>query len=86
MGTLICFISVSRKYELYSMDWDLKEELKDCLVAAAPYGGPIGMLPLLLLHTVGSQGDALGCSLPILLLNVFSLGSHKARFPWAEPA
>jgi hypothetical protein len=38
------------------MDWDLKEELKDCLVAAAPYGGPIGMLPLLLLHTVGSQG------------------------------
>lgn len=37
---------MSRKYELYSMDWDLKEELKDCLVAAAPYGGPIGMLPL----------------------------------------
>lgn len=25
------------------MDWDLKEELRDCLVAAAPYGGPIGM-------------------------------------------
>lgn len=37
---------MDRKYELYSMDWDLKEELKDCLVAAAPYGGPIGMLPL----------------------------------------
>ncbi|XP_038186849.1 vacuolar protein sorting-associated protein 16 homolog isoform X2 [Arvicola amphibius] len=33
-----------RKYELYSMDWDLKEELKDCLVAAAPYGGPIALL------------------------------------------
>ncbi|GAB1286902.1 Vacuolar protein sorting-associated protein 16 homolog [Apodemus speciosus] len=32
------------KYELYSMDWDLKEELKDCLVAAAPYGGPIALL------------------------------------------
>uniref|UniRef100_A0A667HXY4 Vacuolar protein sorting-associated protein 16 homolog n=1 Tax=Lynx canadensis TaxID=61383 RepID=A0A667HXY4_LYNCA len=30
-----------RKYELYSMDWDLKEELRDCLVAAAPYGGPL---------------------------------------------
>lgn len=36
---------MDRKYELYSMDWDLKEELKDCLVAAAPYGGPIGMHP-----------------------------------------
>lgn len=33
-----------RKYELYSMDWDLKEELRDCLVAAAPYGGPIALL------------------------------------------
>nr|XP_036873224.1 vacuolar protein sorting-associated protein 16 homolog [Manis javanica] len=32
-----------RKYELYSMAWDLKEELRDCLVAAAPYGGPIGL-------------------------------------------
>lgn len=36
-------LCVHRKYELYSMDWDLKEELRDCLVAAAPYGGPIGM-------------------------------------------
>uniref|UniRef100_A0A8D1E731 Vacuolar protein sorting-associated protein 16 homolog n=1 Tax=Sus scrofa TaxID=9823 RepID=A0A8D1E731_PIG len=26
------------------MDWDLKEELRDCLVAAAPYGGPIALL------------------------------------------
>ncbi|XP_049635107.1 vacuolar protein sorting-associated protein 16 homolog isoform X1 [Suncus etruscus] len=33
-----------RKYELYSMDWDLKDELRDCLVAAAPYGGPIAIL------------------------------------------
>ncbi|KAF6089760.1 VPS16 core subunit of CORVET and HOPS complexes [Phyllostomus discolor] len=33
-----------RKYELYSMDWDLKEELRDYLVAAAPYGGPIALL------------------------------------------
>uniref|UniRef100_A0A452T5J6 Vacuolar protein sorting-associated protein 16 homolog n=1 Tax=Ursus maritimus TaxID=29073 RepID=A0A452T5J6_URSMA len=37
-------LSVGRKYELYSMDWDLKEELRDCLVAAAPYGGPIALL------------------------------------------
>uniref|UniRef100_A0A4X2LWX5 Vacuolar protein sorting-associated protein 16 homolog n=1 Tax=Vombatus ursinus TaxID=29139 RepID=A0A4X2LWX5_VOMUR len=33
-----------RKFELYSMDWDLKEPLRDCLVAAAPYGGPIALL------------------------------------------
>ena len=39
-------LCVARKYELYSMDWDLKEELRDCLVAAAPYGGPIGKSPL----------------------------------------
>lgn len=32
------------KFELYSMDWDLKEPLRDCLVAAAPYGGPIAVL------------------------------------------
>lgn len=24
------------------MEWSLKEDLRDCLVAAAPYGGPIG--------------------------------------------
>lgn len=24
------------------MEWGLKEDLRDCLVAAAPYGGPIG--------------------------------------------
>ncbi|XP_067389630.1 vacuolar protein sorting-associated protein 16 homolog isoform X2 [Emydura macquarii macquarii] len=26
------------------MEWDLKEDLRDCLVAAAPYGGPIALL------------------------------------------
>ncbi|KAM6362202.1 vacuolar protein sorting-associated protein 16 homolog isoform 5-T5 [Alca torda] len=31
-----------RKFELYIMEWNLKEDLRDCLVAAAPYGGPIG--------------------------------------------
>lgn len=31
-----------RKFELYTMEWNLKEDLRDCLVAAAPYGGPIG--------------------------------------------
>uniref|UniRef100_A0A8C8SA41 Vacuolar protein sorting-associated protein 16 homolog n=1 Tax=Pelusios castaneus TaxID=367368 RepID=A0A8C8SA41_9SAUR len=26
------------------MEWELKEDLRDCLVAAAPYGGPIALL------------------------------------------
>ncbi|XP_056156958.1 vacuolar protein sorting-associated protein 16 homolog isoform X1 [Lampris incognitus] len=33
-----------RKTELYEMGWNLREGLKDCLVAAAPYGGPIALL------------------------------------------
>uniref|UniRef100_A0A452T555 Vacuolar protein sorting-associated protein 16 homolog n=1 Tax=Ursus maritimus TaxID=29073 RepID=A0A452T555_URSMA len=44
MRLISACLSVGRKYELYSMDWDLKEELRDCLVAAAPYGGPIALL------------------------------------------
>uniref|UniRef100_A0A8C2K756 Vacuolar protein sorting-associated protein 16 homolog n=1 Tax=Cyprinus carpio TaxID=7962 RepID=A0A8C2K756_CYPCA len=30
--------------ELYEMGWNLKDGLRDCLVAAAPYGGPIALL------------------------------------------
>ncbi|XP_050751537.1 vacuolar protein sorting-associated protein 16 homolog isoform X2 [Gymnogyps californianus] len=33
-----------RKFELYTMEWNLKEDLRECLVAAAPYGGPIALL------------------------------------------
>lgn len=33
---------VCSKTELYDMCWDLRDGLGDCLVAAAPYGGPIG--------------------------------------------
>ncbi|XP_059755009.1 vacuolar protein sorting-associated protein 16 homolog isoform X4 [Balaenoptera ricei] len=43
IAVILCQFA-SLKYELYSMDWDLKEELRDCLVAAAPYGGPIALL------------------------------------------
>uniref|UniRef100_A0A8D0L0Z3 Vacuolar protein sorting-associated protein 16 homolog n=1 Tax=Strix occidentalis caurina TaxID=311401 RepID=A0A8D0L0Z3_STROC len=32
------------RFELYTMEWSLKEDLRDCLVAAAPYGGPIALL------------------------------------------
>lgn len=49
------------------MDWDLKEELKDCLVAAAPYGGPIGMLPSITTLYCGIPGCCSGCSLPVHL-------------------
>uniref|UniRef100_A0A4W4FEL3 Vacuolar protein sorting-associated protein 16 homolog n=1 Tax=Electrophorus electricus TaxID=8005 RepID=A0A4W4FEL3_ELEEL len=33
-----------RKVELYEMGWSLKDGLRECLVAAAPYGGPIALL------------------------------------------
>uniref|UniRef100_A0A3B3ZYC1 Vacuolar protein sorting-associated protein 16 homolog n=1 Tax=Periophthalmus magnuspinnatus TaxID=409849 RepID=A0A3B3ZYC1_9GOBI len=33
-----------RKSELYEMSWSLKDGLRDSLVAAAPYGGPIAVL------------------------------------------
>ncbi|ETE57233.1 Vacuolar protein sorting-associated protein 16-like protein [Ophiophagus hannah] len=33
-----------RKLELYSMSWNLKEDLREYLVAAAPYGGPIALM------------------------------------------
>ncbi|XP_030637560.1 vacuolar protein sorting-associated protein 16 homolog isoform X1 [Chanos chanos] len=33
-----------RKTELYEMGWNLKDGLRDCLFAAAPYGGPIALL------------------------------------------
>uniref|UniRef100_H3CZ34 Vacuolar protein sorting-associated protein 16 homolog n=1 Tax=Tetraodon nigroviridis TaxID=99883 RepID=H3CZ34_TETNG len=33
-----------RKSELYEMCWDLKDGLRECLVAAAPFGGPIALL------------------------------------------
>uniref|UniRef100_A0A671T7L8 Vacuolar protein sorting-associated protein 16 homolog n=1 Tax=Sinocyclocheilus anshuiensis TaxID=1608454 RepID=A0A671T7L8_9TELE len=41
----ICFICANYlKIELYEMGWNLKDGLRDCLVAAAPYGGPIALL------------------------------------------
>ncbi|KAG9349381.1 hypothetical protein JZ751_027824, partial [Albula glossodonta] len=33
-----------RKIELYQMSWNLRDGLRDCLFAAAPYGGPIALL------------------------------------------
>ncbi|XP_073414230.1 vacuolar protein sorting-associated protein 16 homolog [Dendrobates tinctorius] len=33
-----------RKFDLYQMEWNIKEEFKDCLVAVGPYGGPIALM------------------------------------------
>lgn len=40
-------VLVFSKSELFDMCWDLKDGLRDCLVAAAPYGGPIGIHTIL---------------------------------------
>lgn len=43
-NVLMCVsVLVFSKSELYDMCWDLKDGLRDCLVATAPYGGPIGI-------------------------------------------
>ncbi|XP_040213035.1 vacuolar protein sorting-associated protein 16 homolog isoform X3 [Rana temporaria] len=33
-----------RKFELYQMEWNVREEFKDCLVAVGPYGGSIALM------------------------------------------
>ncbi|XP_044158548.1 vacuolar protein sorting-associated protein 16 homolog isoform X2 [Bufo gargarizans] len=33
-----------RKFDLYQMEWNVKEEFKDCLIAVGPYGGPIAFM------------------------------------------
>ncbi|KAM4698131.1 vacuolar protein sorting-associated protein 16 homolog [Rhinophrynus dorsalis] len=33
-----------RKFDLYHMEWNLKEDFKDCLVAVGPYGGSIALM------------------------------------------
>ncbi|XP_077304844.1 vacuolar protein sorting-associated protein 16 homolog isoform X1 [Lithobates pipiens] len=33
-----------RKFELYQMEWNIREEFKDCLVAVGPYGGSIALM------------------------------------------
>ena len=43
-GLVLIFlcISVTRKQELYQMGWADQVDLSKFMVAAAPYGGPIG--------------------------------------------
>ncbi|KAM5153135.1 vacuolar protein sorting-associated protein 16 homolog [Mantella aurantiaca] len=33
-----------RKFDLYQMEWNIREEFKDCLVAVGPYGGSIALM------------------------------------------
>ncbi|XP_063790187.1 vacuolar protein sorting-associated protein 16 homolog isoform X4 [Pseudophryne corroboree] len=33
-----------RKFDLYQMEWNIKEDFKDCLVAVGPYGGSIALM------------------------------------------
>ncbi|XP_050176976.1 vacuolar protein sorting-associated protein 16 homolog [Myiozetetes cayanensis] len=63
-----------RKLELYSMEWGLREDLRDCVVAAAPYGGPIALLR-------NSRRDKAPSSRP--LLEIYSAsGLLLASVPW----
>uniref|UniRef100_A0A9J7X8H6 Vacuolar protein sorting-associated protein 16 homolog n=1 Tax=Cyprinus carpio carpio TaxID=630221 RepID=A0A9J7X8H6_CYPCA len=59
--------------ELYEMGWNLKDGLRDCLVAAAPYGGPIALLKAHNRRSPSARPQ----------LEIFSSsGLPLASFPW----
>uniref|UniRef100_A0A8C7KYG4 Vacuolar protein sorting-associated protein 16 homolog n=1 Tax=Oncorhynchus kisutch TaxID=8019 RepID=A0A8C7KYG4_ONCKI len=62
-----------RKIELYEMGWSLRDGLKECLVAAAPYGGPIALL---------RQPQRPSSSARPQLEIYSSSGANMASFPW----
>uniref|UniRef100_A0A3P8XB61 Vacuolar protein sorting-associated protein 16 homolog n=1 Tax=Esox lucius TaxID=8010 RepID=A0A3P8XB61_ESOLU len=62
-----------RKIELYDMGWSLRDGLKDCMVAAAPYGGPIALL---------RQSQRPSPSARPQLEIYSSSGVSMASFPW----
>uniref|UniRef100_A0A3P8SG96 Vacuolar protein sorting-associated protein 16 homolog n=1 Tax=Amphiprion percula TaxID=161767 RepID=A0A3P8SG96_AMPPE len=62
-----------RKTELYEMCWTLRDGLRDSLVAAAPYGGPIALLREPLRRSPSSRPQ----------LEIYSAsGVGIASFPW----
>uniref|UniRef100_A0AAQ5XUU7 Vacuolar protein sorting-associated protein 16 homolog n=1 Tax=Amphiprion ocellaris TaxID=80972 RepID=A0AAQ5XUU7_AMPOC len=62
-----------RKTELYEMCWNLRDGLRDSLVAAAPYGGPIALLREPLRRSPSSRPQ----------LEIYSAsGVGIASFPW----
>ncbi|XP_051787017.1 vacuolar protein sorting-associated protein 16 homolog [Erpetoichthys calabaricus] len=63
-----------RKTDLYEMGWNIGG-LRDCLIAAAPYGGPIALLK-------GSQRSERSHSARPVLEMYTSSGVPLANFPW----
>lgn len=62
-----------RKLELYEMGWNLRDGLRDCLIAAAPYGGPIAILKEPLRRSPSARPQ----------LEIYSAsGSSLASFAW----
>nr|XP_033800643.1 vacuolar protein sorting-associated protein 16 homolog isoform X1 [Geotrypetes seraphini] len=64
-----------RKFDLYSMDWNLKEDLRDCLIAPGPYGGPIALL-----KNYSAKGKSSGLR-PVLEIYTAS-GLPLSSIPW----
>ncbi|KPP61981.1 vacuolar protein sorting-associated protein 16-like [Scleropages formosus] len=66
-------VLLDRKVELYEMGWSLKDGLRDCHVAAAPYGGPIAVLK-----------ESQRCSPSVRpQLDIYTAsGMPVAAFPW----
>ncbi|KAM4559884.1 vacuolar protein sorting-associated protein 16 homolog isoform 1-T1 [Odontesthes bonariensis] len=62
-----------RKTELYEMCWSLRDGLRDSLVAAAPYGGPVALLREPVRRSPSSRPQ----------LEIYSAsGVSIASFPW----
>ncbi|XP_066543432.1 vacuolar protein sorting-associated protein 16 homolog [Amia ocellicauda] len=62
-----------RKVELYEMGWSLREGLRDCLIATAPYAGPIALLRPPQHRSPSARPQ----------LEIYSSsGSSLASFPW----
>uniref|UniRef100_A0A803VPN1 Vacuolar protein sorting-associated protein 16 homolog n=1 Tax=Ficedula albicollis TaxID=59894 RepID=A0A803VPN1_FICAL len=71
-----------RKLELYSMEWGLREDLRDCVVAAAPYGGPIGLDEVSKLRT-GCQSSATAAEPSCVPGGLWALGvTPPCRSQW----
>uniref|UniRef100_H3ADV7 Vacuolar protein sorting-associated protein 16 homolog n=1 Tax=Latimeria chalumnae TaxID=7897 RepID=H3ADV7_LATCH len=64
-----------RKIDLYAMEWNMREDFKDCLIAAAPYGGAIALLK------EDSRRERSPSSRPVLEI-YSSSGFPMANFPW----
>uniref|UniRef100_A0A4W3IJQ9 Vacuolar protein sorting-associated protein 16 homolog n=1 Tax=Callorhinchus milii TaxID=7868 RepID=A0A4W3IJQ9_CALMI len=62
-----------RKFDLYTVKWMMREDFSNCLITAAPYGGPIGKM---LFCTERSQ------SLRPVLEIYSSSGALITSFPW----